>query len=236
MMRGSARGTACAVRSVPSKLLAIAALTTALSSCHGDLTRYYPLDPGFDWQYRVSLKQGPRVVTTTADVTNLSKAEVLGRTAVPQRSEMFGQILVRYLATDGHGVFEFAQQVSDGSLVEQDRNYVLRIPVVGGTTWGSTWQSTQEGRQVPVPTVKTITAVNETVMVPAGTFASCLRLRISGKAEVNLASGPATIEVQGEEWYAPGVGFIKGDFRETINGGNPSTELAMDLQSFGKPL
>ena len=83
-----------------------------------------------------------------------------------------------------------------------------------------------------LPTVKAITGVNETVMVPAGTFAGCLRLRITGKADIHLASGPATIEVQGNEWYAPQVGFIKGAFRETINGGESSTELGTDLESF----
>jgi hypothetical protein len=105
-------------------------------------------------------------------------------------------------------------------------------PLADGTTWSSTWQSTQEGRRMSFPTVKAIIAVNETVMVPAGTFAGCLRLRITGKSDVNLTSGAATIEVQGTEWYAPNVGFIKGAFRETINGGESSTELAMDLESF----
>jgi hypothetical protein len=87
-----------------------------------------------------------------------------------------------------------------------------------------------------VPSVKAIAGVNETVMVPAGTFAGCLRLRITGKADVALASGPATIEVQGDEWYAPQVGFIKGTFRETVSGGHPATtELGMDLESYMRP-
>ena len=62
-----------------------------------------------------------------------------------------------------------------------------RAPLAEGTTWSSTWQSASTGQRLSVPTVKAIAGVNETVMVPAGTFAGCLRLRITGKADVNLS-------------------------------------------------
>jgi hypothetical protein len=234
MPHGSARTVLCDIDPRGRRLLAVAGLTLALClGCQNDLTRYYPLDPGLSWRYRVSVTQYPEPIRGSADVVNLIETDVLGRTAVPQKSEMFGQTLVRYLAVDGRGVFEFAQQSGDGAVVAKDApNYVLMVPLADGTTWSSTWQSTQDGRRMSLPTVKAITAVNETVMVPAGTFAGCLRLRITGKADVNLTSGPATIEVQGNEWYAPEVGFIKGAFRETVNGSESSTELGMDLESF----
>ena len=217
---------------------AIAVLTLALClGCHGDLTRYYPLDPGFAWQYRVSLTEDHKLTVVRADVVNMQESHLLGRKTVPQRSDMFGQILIRFLVLDGRGVFEYAQQVGDGVPISTEPpNYVLRAPVADGTTWSSSWQTVKEGRRLSVPTVKTIAAGNETVMVPAGTFAGCLRVRITGKVNVNLRSGPSTIDMQGDEWYAPQVGFIKGTFRETVNGGQlGSTELGMLLDSFAKP-
>jgi hypothetical protein len=217
---------------------AIAVLTLALClGCHGDLTRYYPLDPGFAWQYRVSLTEDHKLTVVRADVVNMQESHLLGRKTVPQRSDMFGQILIRFLVLDGRGVFEYAQQVGDGVPISTEPpNYVLRAPVADGTTWSSSWHTVKEGRRLSVPTVKTIAAGNETVMVPAGTFAGCLRVRITGKVNVNLRSGPSTIDVQGDEWYAPEVGFIKGTFRETVNGGQlGSTELGMLLDSFAKP-
>lgn len=217
---------------------AIAVLTLALClGCHGDLTRYYPLDPGFAWQYRVSLTEDHKLTVVRADVVNMQESHLLGRRTVPQRSDMFGQILIRFLVLDGRGVFEYAQQVGDGVPISTEPpNYVLRAPVADGTTWSSSWHTVKEGRRLSVPTVKTIAAGNETVMVPAGTFAGCLRVRITGKVNVNLRSGPSTIDVQGDEWYAPDVGFIKGTFRETVNGGQlGSTELGMLLDSFAKP-
>jgi hypothetical protein len=212
------------------------AMTLCLG-CQSDLVRYYPLDPGFTWQYRVTITDGREVTRTRADVVNSKQMYLLGRTSIPQRSEMFGQILIRFLAVDGRGVFEHAQQAGDGvPMSTEPPNYVLQAPLAEGTTWSSTWQSASTGQRLSVPSVKAIAAVNETVMVPAGTFAGCLRLRITGKADVNLASGPATIELQGDEWYAPQVGFIKGTFRETVNGGHlGTTELGMDLESYMRP-
>jgi hypothetical protein len=237
MPHGQARTAPRDANATRRRLAAVAGLAAALLwSCQDDLTRYYPLDAGLAWQYRVSLAEGQGVLTTTADVANLQPADVLGRTGVPQRSEMFGQNLVRYLAKDGRGVFEYAQQAGSGTPVGSDApNYVLRVPVADGTTWSSTWQSTRDGRQVSFPTVKAIAATDETVMVPAGTFSGCIRLKITGKAQVNLMSGPATIEVRGDEWYAPEIGFIKGAFSETVNSGEATTELGMDLASFAKP-
>ena len=103
------------------------------------------------------------------------------------------------------------------------------MPLVDGTTWPSTWQSTRDGRQVSLPTVKAIAATDEMVIVPAGTFSRRIRLKITSKAQANLASGPSTIEVHGDEWYAPDIGFIKGVFRETVNSGEATAELGMDL-------
>jgi len=214
-------------------------LTAALlSACQDDLSRYYPLEAGLAWQYRVSLAQDREVTTTTADVANLQPTDVLGRMGVPQRSEMFGQSLVWYLAKDGRGIFEYAQQQADGGIApvgNDTPNYVLRVPVADGTTWSSTWQSTRDGRRVSFPTVKAIAATDETVMVPAGTFSGCVRVKITGKGQANLASGPATIEVRGDEWYAPEIGFIKGIFRETVNSGEATAERGMELASFAKP-
>jgi hypothetical protein len=218
-------------------LAAIAWLTaTLVASCRDDLSRFYPLEAGMTWQYRVSLTQGREQTTTTAQVANLQPADVLGRTGVPQRSELFGQMLVRYLARDERGVFEFAQQQPGGVVTGiGNENYILKVPLADGNTWPSTWQSNREGRRASFPTVKAIAATDETVMVPAGTFSRCIRLRITGKGQANLATGPATIEVHGDEWYAPDVGFIKGVFRETVNSGETTTELEMDLASYAKP-
>lgn len=222
---------------IGSKLMSATVLAIALCwGCQNELSRYYPLDPGLAWQYRVSLARNGDLVTTVADVANLQPEDVFGKRGVPQRSDMFGQSSVRFLAEDSRGVFEYAQQSGDaGTPVGSEApNYVLRTPVAQGNAWSSIWQSARGGRQVSLPTVKSIAATNETVMVPAGTFADCVRLKITGRAAVESVNGPATIEVQGDEWYAPSIGLIKGVFRETVGRGEAATELAMELASFAK--
>lgn len=232
--------TASRVSNGTAQRFAVAALVSALllSSCQDDPSRYYPLEAGLAWHYRVTLTQGREVTPTTADVVNLPPTNVLGRTGVPQQSEMFDQSLLRYLAQDERGIFEFAQQQAGGGVTPVGNgtpNFILRVPLANGTTWPSTWQSTRAGRPMSFPTVKAIAATDETVMVPAGTFSDCIHLKITGKGQANLASGPQTIEVQGDEWYAPDIGFIKGTFRETLNSGEAPAEMTMDLASFVTP-
>lgn len=218
-------------------VLVAAVLAGFCGACQDDLSRYYPLEDGRTWQYRVSLVQpGKEAVVTAGTVVNLPAQTVLGRNAAPQRSELFGQTVVRFLADDGSGVLEFAQQVADEPPQAKERpSYVLKQPVEVGTSWSSTWRGARRGMPVSFPVVKAITSVDDTVMVPAGTFADCLHVRISGRVELDLGTGLANVEVTGDEWYAPGVGFIKAAFRETVNAGESITELSIDLESYERP-
>ena len=234
MLSGAARTVIRVALSRRSRfaLLAVVSLVVC-SGCDDDLDGYYPLEAGHAWQYRVLVMQEGGALRGTAVVANLPPATVFGRVSVPQRSELFGKTVVRFLAATNVGVVEFAQQAGTAPPVADDPpDYVLRLPVAAGTSWSSIWKSTRDGGWVSFPTVKTITGTRETVMVPAGTFAECLRVKIAGKAEAALLTGSVTIEVTGEEWYAPDVGFIKGAFRETVNQGEATSELAINLESF----
>lgn len=204
------------------------------SGCDDDLSRYFPLAPGLSWRYRVQLAQSSgSAAADTAVVTNLNPVTLFSRSVVPQRSELFGQTVVRFLAHTATGVVEFAQQTGQNPPVARDPpDYLLRVPVTVGTNWSSTWESTQAGAQTSLPTVKTIAGIRDTVMVPAGTFADCLHMKIAGKAEVGLPTGPVAIEVTGDEWYAPHIGFIKGAFREVVNQGQATSDLSMSLEIF----
>jgi hypothetical protein len=54
--------------------------------------------------------------------------------------------------------------------------------------------------------------------VPAGRIANCVKVVIGGGGEIPTAPGPVSVRVTGEEWFAPGVGFVKGIFREDVAG------------------
>jgi hypothetical protein len=224
----------------PPVALAVIAMISfgACSGCNDDLALYYPLAAGTVWQYRVSLVEDgsaatATTVTGTAVIANLAAVKFLDHDAVPQRSDLLGQTVIRYLAETDHGVAQVAQQFGTAPPVKNaSPDYVLRVPLTAGTSWSSTWVSTRDGGRVSVPMVKTISGTRDTVVVPAGTFADCLHIKIAGRSDVAMLAGPASIAVTGEEWYAPGVGFVKGAFRETVNQGETISDLAMNLESF----
>lgn len=234
MLCGAARTKSWVAPSRRFRFRVLATVSLFICSACGDsdLDGYYPLEAGRAWRYQVSVIQQGGALSGTAIVANLPRTTVFGRSGVPQRSDLFGKTVVRFMSATGGGIMEYAQQAGSAPPVSEDPpDYVLRTPVTAGTSWASVWRSTN-GR-ISFPTVKTIIGTRETVMVPAGTFAECLQVKITGKEEVALLAGPATIEVAGEEWYAPDVGFIKGAFRETVNQGEATSELSMHLESFG---
>lgn len=207
------------------------------TGCQDRLALYYPLAAELTWRYRVVLVQGSETFTDTAVVTNLSPVSIFDRTLTPQRSQLFGLTVVRFIAQTASGVALFAQQHGEEPPVAREpADYLLRTPVAVGTSWSSSWESTGTTTAVRFPTVKTIASTRATIMVPAGTYADCLHVKITGKAEVALPRGRTTIEVAGEEWYAPRIGFIKSVFRETLNQGEAVSELAMSLAIFDSGL
>jgi hypothetical protein len=129
-------------------------------------------------------------------------------------------------------VFELAQQVADGAPIvpRESPNYVLKQPLQAGTQWSSIWQSAQPSGPFVFPITKTIAATDEVITVPAGGFRGCVRIEIAGSA--SLPDSGATLRVQGREWYAPGVGYVKGSFQEEVVGApERGTEIRFALQS-----
>ncbi len=212
-----------------SAALAVSAILLGIGCQAGDLQAFYPLEAGRAWQYRVSVVNENGAVNETAVVSNSPEEDVLGRRGVPQLSQAFGKTVVRFVAATESGVVQFAQQAGNTAPVVNDPpDYILKAPIAPGTNWPSVWNGGRLDGAISLPTVKTIASTRETVMVPAGTFAECVRVKVAGKAEVTLPAGRATVEVSGDEWYARDVGFIKGAFRETVNQGEGTLELAMN--------
>ncbi len=209
---------------------------TPLAVCTGCQDRvglYYPLIPRLTWRYRVVLVQGSETFTDTAVVTNLPPMSIFDRTLTPQRSQLFGATVVRFLAQTANGIAMFAQQHGEEPpIAREPADYLLRTPITAGTSWSSSWESTRTAAPVRFPTVKTIASTRATVMVPAGTYADCLQVKIAGRTEAASPLRRAAVEVAGEEWYAPRIGFIKSVFREVLNQGEAGSELSMGLAIF----
>jgi len=93
---------------------------------------------------------------------------------------------------------------------------------------------------ISVDKTETIETLIDVVTLPAGTFENCIRIKSSAKTTVSF-EGPlraiANVEVEGFDWYAPNIGWIKGILTEQTNNlqlGWPGQQMIHQLIKFTK--
>ena len=96
---------------------------------------------------------------------------------------------------------------------------LLLLPVRVGRHWTDSWNSgSPRGSVCPVVT-RTIEARHDTVDLSAARFKECLRVRAEIRTPPGVGGGKADREWRGNndgvrlDWYAPGVGLVKVEFR-----------------------
>ena len=194
-----------------------------LAGCSGeppDPDSYFPLEPGLRWTYRV---------TTT--VAGASRESRFSEHNAPPENVKGLEHAVRvtsdgtryYLLETGEGVLRAAKRtlVESTPRFDEPPRWVLKRPLTPGSTWDHETHPYVLRRLHPYEESLTgslrfrmayeITAVDETVEVPAGRFEHCLR--VDGDARLTLyadgRTGYQDIEIDTAEWYAPGVGLVK---------------------------
>lgn len=206
-----------------------------------EVETFYPLTSGRNWSYVLLLRQGTeadaRTVETSSRVTNLPPQTFQAATVTPQQTQAFGQTQVRLIRANAEGVAEVAMQPDPAGspLPRVPPNYILRLPLQMGASWQSTWQSNQFSQTTLIPMTKTVARTDGKISLPAGEFEGCLVLSIQGHGQVTAPSGPVEVTVEGEEWFSPGVGLIKGSFREDVAGQpDNATRIDINLASFNR--
>lgn len=218
-----------------------------LAGCERPAQDYFPLQPGWEWQYamRIVTADGPRAGKHL--VTNLPAYEFAGVNVVPRRSP--GGTTTLY-TRDAQGV----QRVGEAGEGEDPRRYpmpqtVLPAAIAIGATWkGDTHTRVLEVTshaagalyriEADVPLLYTVESVDDEVRVPAGEFRGCLRVHARGStlAEVRKQVGMAQIKVDQVDWYAPGVGLVRSERRETTSSSAlPGGTLEVELERLRKP-
>lgn len=216
---------------------------SVLSGCGGstEAERFYPLAEGRSWSYVMTFRNGTepdaRTIETHSKVTNLASQRFDGQSVTPQRNEAMGGAQVRLIRASSEGIAEVATQ-SDPTATPVPRvppNGVLRTPLQVGNAWQATWQSSQFAQTTLLPMTKTVSRTDGTITLPAGEFANCLVLSIKGQGPVRAPEGPVEVTVEGEEWFAPDVGMIRGSFREEVDGRpENATRVDLDLAEFSR--
>lgn len=225
-----------------------------LSSCDfrrstGDLNEsYFPLEKGLAWQYRLE-------TTLTGGPTNSSSLSVenLGRQTYREQDYHVRRTsngTDYYLRRDANGIFRHAKR----TIVETDPAFdatprmVLPkpIPKKTGKSWSVLTQSYTLHRVIPhfepphanvahFHMTYSLVGLDEEVSVPAGRFRHCLL--IEGQAQVDQFAGAnegtGEIEITTREWYAPGVGMVKMERLEPLDGSVfKGGKISMELVSY----
>jgi hypothetical protein len=94
-----------------------------------------------------------------------------------------------------------------------------------------------DNRKLPVQMHADITGTTEIVVVPAGSFAGCLRVTIKGTVAGDGNGSHVQFQIQKDLWYAPGVGLIKSIQKEerlaSASAQSGSFSIVMLLENFG---
>ena len=223
----------------------IALLIAAATGCSGDESIYFPLADGHWWYFKVE--------TTVLDerrehrqlITNLGRGSYHGNAVYSRRQSTR---LTEHFVRSPWGVEQLlgAQRATDSAIrsarvfpadldAKEDWTLGSRLAVIESRTFAR--QDRLRTRDLPVELTVSVAATGEFVEVPAGRFSDCVKLRAIGQRSVRTDRGNATgdVQVQHDEWYAPGVGLVKVERVESSD--SPFLKAgyyAMSLLAYGR--
>jgi len=221
------------------------ALLTACERTH-DAARYFPLEPGHAWQYRVE--------RTTMDGRRELRHAVRSR-RVPRgldadglRETLDGRPYLYTVAEEG--IYRLNPALEAGA-ASGSENAVLVLPhtVDASARWESWSQTTVlENTGPPWETLFRITVpvrlhyrvetTDAEVETPAGRFRDCLVISGHGTASVDVGNyiGRTRIAIATREWFAPGVGLVRMERDETTGAAALSAgRLVVELDRWRRP-
>jgi len=218
---------------------------------------YFPLDEGKRWEYQIYVykKEGfyhglESKIYGKQVCTNLPQQELKGKRVTPVKiEETYGEFVYNnfsFYVKDHNYIYEFARLRPEYIEPKIINDYIIKFPIRVGNSWQETETSSLDSR-ISVPIKSTIESIDEVIIVPAGTFKKCLKIKSVGLAEkvfdeeqVWPPKENVKIERERYEWFAPDVGSIKAIYREkkTHSGGatgltlSDSMEIIMQLETF----
>lgn len=199
-----------------------------LAGCGGPSETLFPLEAGRSWNYAVTTTVLDETVRSTLEARALGMVD--GEAGPVGVIEYPGNARGYYLS-GADGVRRVATRRGADGRVRSDgpAHFILRSPYAAGTSWSLPSQLTLvesifyeageriRDREVAVTLEYSIASTGETVTVPAGTFSGCLKVTASGSAIVRVNQGAnfGHVDVEHADWYAPGVGLVRSERRET---------------------
>lgn len=234
----------------PFRRWLLACVVLALSACGGRTDGFYPLAKGWSWAYSVDIK------TTKSSarkfryvVENIGQGKLDGHDVYIQRAANGAR---RYYREDKSGVLWVGETMPDeAAVVFSPPKIVLPSPPdKSAPPWTNTEYTTAlEGFGPPKGPLHidiseklnvryVVESVDDEVVVPAGRFLHCLRIRGDGETQADIVKpvGRITIHAISTQWFAPGIGLVKAQRQETTSGSTiPGGEWQMELIEVHRP-
>ena len=203
---------------------------------------YFPLRPGWQWEYALHITTADGASRARYFLTNLQPYRIGGTVTMPRRTPA-GETY--FYVEDAGGVQRVAELMAGQALKTYAApQTVLQYPPAAGARWQAKTRtavlqviSHTEGKlfrvEAPLMLNYVVDSTDDTVTVPAGRFVHCLRVQAQGKtiADLRRHLGVIEVRVSSTQWYAPGVGLVKAERREvapfsTLPAGEYDMELA----------
>ena len=203
----------------------------------------FPLAGGRHWTYDVTTETANNIVEhEELRMSSLGRDTLDDGPAWRRRSESGVDY---WLRSDDTGIYRVASKsdLDAEPKADQPSRYVLKKPLVAGTSWQATTTAylLRRRQEFPpeirhthpaVPMTYVIDAINQPLATRAGEFAGCVRVK--GTASLRLFADPVVgwtdMPLTTLEWYCPGVGLARLERHEPANstflsGGDLTMEL-----------
>ena len=165
----------------------------------------------------------------------MEKRTLNDKQVVPRRTESTnaktGQqsSTLDYYVLDETGYYRYAEQKED--MVEpkilDSPNYFFKTPFALNASWEEQGNTILMRTKIPTTYVVIVDKIDDIVTVPAGSFENCLRIKFS--CEVTNSKNQR-VNVEGYDWYAPGVGHVKEIRKEKASDPAIGDEGTMTIQ------
>jgi hypothetical protein len=180
-------------------------------------SNYYPLDRGTQYVYQVTASQkaatgAVQSQTLSAMIVHLPVAMVGGKTVTPEGHYIDGKLAgVTFIADDEKGIYYYANQLGGQKkpAVMDPVQFLIKYPVQNGASWKqqSSGFEMVNDKKLSLMLDASIVSSDEIVTVPAGVFAKCLKVLMTGN--IPSVNGGPEFRISNQLWYAPGLGLIK---------------------------
>ncbi len=137
---------------------------------------------------------------------------------------------VIFFANDKNGIREIAYQESKDVEPKPLLSYILKYPIEVGTRWTDRVKTQLLKRELPISVQSSIVSTTDQVIVPAGAFNDCIRVKEIGKTDAD--SSGTFVSVEGNAWFARDVGLVKEIYTESGSDSSDKQTLVLELEEF----